>query len=210
MWQYTKESFEKGLLDESGGFLSVRIANDRVMITPPAAKQEMFLTQEVPLYDMNGSRLAPSGQVEDHPEIDFVLETMKARHDVSAVGHFHPHYATAFSRNERSIPFVVSTAETVLKEILWVRCKTCPHRFEGLCQCIEGQRKSYAGVNNLLIENDGIVCMGEDLKAICDLANLMEENAKVAYQTLNPAEKFLKKLNQPTSIRAGAVSLRLV
>lgn len=188
LWRYTREAFEKGLLNGALGFLSVRVGKNQALITPPVFEVKKLMPQEMLLYDFKGHRRVPAGRAEDHPEIDFVLNTMKVRHDIFAVGHFHPWYATAFSKVSRSIPFVVNTAEAVLKEILWVKCKTCPHRFEGLCQCVEGQRKSYTGVNHLLIEKDGIVTMGKDLKEVCALAELMESNAKAAYQLSKPVE----------------------
>jgi hypothetical protein len=43
-----------------------------------------------------------------------------------------------------------------------------------LCACIEGQRKSYAGMNVLLLEDNGIVTLEKNLTEVLFLADLVE------------------------------------
>lgn len=118
-------------------------------------------------------------------ETPYVINAFRKRRDIRAIGHFHPPVATAFSLSPRGIPLIAADSRRRLKEILPVKCKTCPSRFEGLCACIEGQRKSYAGVNVLLLEDDGIVTLGKDLAAVLMLAETVEHAARVAHITEN-------------------------
>lgn len=85
------------------------------------------------------------------------------------------------SLTSNGIPLITAHSRQTLKEILWVSCQTCPSRFEGLCACMEGQRKSYAGVNVLLLEDNGIVTLGKNLTEVLSFADLVEQTARTAW-----------------------------
>ena len=78
---------------------------------------------------------------------------------------------------DRDFPVVGSSSGSKVGEVLRVRCRTCPSRFAGLCSCFENQRSSYAGVNVLLIEDDGMVILDQHLQGVIERAENMERAA---------------------------------
>lgn len=114
-------------------------------------------------------------------EASYVANAYKDRRTIYSIGHFHAPYTTAFSFHSKGIPLVTGSSKSDPKEILIVRCETCPSRFLGLCECKEGQRKNCGGVNILLLEGDGFIVLGADIKEVFHLAELVETNAKTAF-----------------------------
>ena len=170
-----------GLLKGPTGFLSVRVPNSETVLTTPAGAPFPDLhPEDLIVVDVNQTCAAEDSALMLPDDISFALNAYLRRPAIAAIGHFHPPYATAFSTLKKTIPFATRIAANDMEEILRVRCETCPHRFEGLCECVEGQRKSYGGVNTLLIEGDGIVVLGATLETACRQAKRVEQSVKTA------------------------------
>ena len=180
--RYSKLAADRGLFCGDREFLSVRIpGSDIILITPPGADLGDITPEETLMMNLKDLRPADPDRSSSPPDAVFLADAYLRRQSISAIGHFHPPYATAFSIDLKNIPFATRPAREILKEILQVKCVSCPSRFAGLCECFEGQRKSYAGVNILLLEADGIVTLGANLAEAIYLANGVEQNARIAY-----------------------------
>ena len=170
------------LLTGMAGFLSVRVPESETVLTTPIGVHSIDLhPEDLILLDFNKKRVARNNERMPPDDISFAINAYQRRPTIFSIGHFHPPYATALSKQNKKSAFETHIAADGVGEILRVKCETCPHRFEGLCECIEGQRKSYGGVNTLLIEGDGIVTLGATLEAVCRQAEWVEQNAKTAY-----------------------------
>ena len=179
-------AYARGLCGQFTGLLSVRLPHsDRVLVTPAGASFAEIGPEKMILLDLEENILEKPAGVVVPADAPYVLNSYKKRRDVFAVGHFHPPCATAYSLAAAGIPLVTDHSRQTLREILWVACKTCPSRFEGLCACLEGQRKSYAGVNVLLLEHNGVVTLGKNLAEVLALADLVEQAARTAWLSEN-------------------------
>ena len=197
------KAYARGLCGPFTGLLSMRIPHsNQVLITPAGKSLAEINSKMLILMDLEENILEkPKGLIAP-AETPYVINSYRKRRDVSAVGHFHPPASTAYSLTASDIPLITAQSRKTLKEILPVKCKTCPSRFEGLCVCIEGQRKSYAGVNVLLIENDGIVTLGKNLAAVLTLAEMVERTARLAWISENLSiELFSKHVDRKKKLR---------
>jgi len=176
------------------GLLSVRLPHgDLVLVTPAGASLAEIGPEKLILLDLEENIIEKPAGVIVPADTPYVINSYKKRRDVFAIGHFHPPFATAYSITSSGIPLITAHSRRTLKEILRVKCQTCPSRFEGLCACIEGQRKSYAGVNVLLLEDNGIVTLGKNLTEVLSLAGLVEETARIAWLFSNTSTQTISK-----------------
>ena len=183
-------AYARGLCGQFTGLLSMRLPHtDRVLVTPAGTPLAEIGPEKMILLDLEENILEKPAGVMVPADAPYVVNSYKKRRDVFAIGHFHPPCATAYSLAATGIPLVTAHSRQTLKEILWVACKTCPSRFEGLCACLEGQRKSYAGVNVLLLEHDGVVTLGKSLAEVLSLADLVEQAALTAWLSDNFSTK---------------------
>lgn len=190
---YAKLAADRGLFYGDSEFLSVRIpGTDIILVTPEKPGLETVAPEETLILSFKDASLAGSSHPNRPPDADFLGEAYLRRRSVFAIGHFHPPYATAYSSCEKNLPFVTRHSRTFLREILQVKCISCPSRFAGLCECFEGQRQSYAGVNVLLLKEDGIVTLGSNLEEVFLLADGVEQNARTAFLSSEIEDSLLQ------------------
>jgi L-fuculose-phosphate aldolase len=103
-WQIKKELCEighriwvKGFCAGNEGNHSVRIDDDRVLITPSGVSKGMLKPEMVCLIDMDGEPVGGSGQWRASSERKVHIAIYRHRPDIRAVIHSHPPHATAFA-----------------------------------------------------------------------------------------------------------------
>ncbi len=166
-----------GLFNGSFGFLSTRVHHTQnILIAPGTLSSSDLKPEDYILIDLNAN-ITDASDFETRPFLEFIIDAYRIRPEINAIGHFHPLAATAVSRMDRDFPVVGSHNGRKVGEVLRVGCRTCPSRFAGLCSCFENQRSSYAGVNALLIKDDGIVTLDQHLYGAIDRAENMERIA---------------------------------
>lgn len=84
-----------GLVSATDGNLSVRLGEDRVLITPSSLRKEDMFDEAPIIINMNGDLL--EGERRPSTELKVHLEAYKQRPDVRAVIHAHPPKAIAFT-----------------------------------------------------------------------------------------------------------------
>ena len=87
--------YEKGFVSAYDGNLSIRIDEDRVLITPSGKCKGEVRVEDLVEVNMKGERVSGTGKVSTEVKIHLLAYTK--RKDVSAVVHCHPVYATAFA-----------------------------------------------------------------------------------------------------------------
>src|SRR5436190_399505 len=100
--QYRKEIVRLGAMLHSCGFiaatdgnLSVRLDENRVLVTPTGMSKGMMTASDLVIVDMNGRKV--KGRREVTSEIGMHLLIYRMRPDVRAVVHAHPRTATGFA-----------------------------------------------------------------------------------------------------------------
>lgn len=160
------------------------------VIKPSGVEYESMKPEDMVVMDLNGNRvegkLRPSSDTPTH------LELYKAFPEIGGIVHTHSSYATSWAQAGRSIPCYGTThADYIYGEVPCVRCLTKEEIDEayetntGKLIVSEFQRmnKEIMAVPAVLCKNHGPFTWGKDAKEAVHNAVVLEEVAKMAYQT---------------------------
>jgi L-fuculose-phosphate aldolase len=170
--------YGRGLVSGAGGNVSARIPGDDViLITATGVSLRDVRPEDIVAIGLDGS--LREGEGRPSKEVPFHTEIYRRRPDVNAVLHLHPPFATAFAVLGRPLPMVTITAVVILGEVPVVPRAPSGTRELGelVGRCVEEHPRAKA----LLLTDHGIVAMGPDLTAGVNIADLVEETAKVAW-----------------------------
>lgn len=87
--------YERGLIAGGEGNVSARLADGSILVTPAGASKIDVVEDDLVVVDRTGKRVAGSGRPSS--ELGVHLRIYQLRHDVEAVVHAHPPFATAFA-----------------------------------------------------------------------------------------------------------------
>ncbi|MGN0056547.1 MAG: class II aldolase/adducin family protein [Atopobiaceae bacterium] len=200
--QIGKLLYDRGYVASNDGNISVRVAPDRLLITPSGVSKGRMTPDMLVLCDRQGN-VAPEDTSGRHPssEIKMHLRVFDRRPDVGAVVHAHPVYATAFAicRHELSEAYL---PELVLN---FGKIPVAPFAMlstEEVPRSIEPYLDDY---NGLLLANHGALAWGANLWAAFDLMETIEHSAKIyhaVHQLGGGVQLDEDQVNYLTSLRA--------
>jgi len=122
---------------------------------------------------MTGENMTPS--LKPSIESGMHIAIYKKRPDVNAIVHAHPTVATAFTALHKSINCtLIAEARAILGTP-----KLAPYALMGTPSLADIVAESIADTNILLLENHGIICLGNTLLAAFDRMEVMEAAAKM-------------------------------
>jgi L-fuculose-phosphate aldolase len=111
-------AYERRLVNSNDGNVSVRVGDDRLMITPAGMCKGRMQADDLLLLDLDGGILAGKQGFKPSSETPMHLEVYRQRPDVRAVIHAHPVFATTltvagFPFPNNVLPEVLLTLEKV-------------------------------------------------------------------------------------------------
>ncbi|MBE0585487.1 MAG: class II aldolase/adducin family protein [Desulfofustis sp.] len=179
-----REAHQRQLTTAKRGVMSMRLPkSDQFLITSFGSSFEDLGSGYTCLIDATGTLLQGNTGLELPPETRYHLQSYAVRADICAIAHLYPSHVSAYARQGKVFDLVTDTARRVIKEVLRVQCSECISRFCGLCSCRTDIRRSYTGVNVLLLRDDGMVTLGTSLEDALNLAHLAEETARESFGT---------------------------
>ncbi len=92
---FSKLLHRLGFMPGTSGNLSVRLDQERLLVTPTGASKFLLSSDDMVIVDLHGRQLAGSRKVTS--EVSMHLAVYQQRDDVAAVVHSHPPIATAFA-----------------------------------------------------------------------------------------------------------------
>ncbi|MBN1414099.1 MAG: class II aldolase/adducin family protein [Bacteroidales bacterium] len=184
--------YDKGLTTTSGGNISYKIDEKRLLITPSALDKGRMKSNQVGLMRMSGENLTSS--LKPSIESGMHIAIYKKRPDINAIVHAHPTVASTFTVLRRSINCTL-TAEA--RAILGVP-KRVPYALMGSALLAETVSDHVTDTHVLLLENHGVVCLGQTLLEAFNRMEVLEAAAKMTLITALLNEK--KELN-PKQLR---------
>ena len=98
---FSKLLHRLGFMPGTSGNLSVRLDEERLLVTPTGASKFMLRSDDMVIVDLHGRQLAGSRKVTS--EVSMHLAVYRHRADVAAVIHSHPPIATAFACAGRAL-----------------------------------------------------------------------------------------------------------
>src|SRR6202453_5314827 len=93
--QFGRLLHENGFVAATGGNLSVRLDDQRLLVTPTCISKGRMRASDMVIVDMSGKRLAGKRRVSS--EIGMHLLIYRLRPDVRGIVHAHPPTATGFA-----------------------------------------------------------------------------------------------------------------
>lgn len=182
--EYSIRSFNRGMVNGTGGNLSVRVpGTDTVLITPTGISLGDVKPEENILVNLDGEIIDSPMGLKGSKETSFHLGAYKLRPDVGAISHVHPQYATAYSNLGRELPMVTVSSRGGLGHVPCV--ESFPAGSKELKDVVCKGIQDHPGVKVLLMKEHGILAMGTDLKSAFYLADLTEGTAQIAFITAN-------------------------
>jgi L-fuculose-phosphate aldolase len=166
--------YKCGLTTTSGGNISAR-CGDKVLITPSATDKARMTTEQIGMLDMDcnviGKDFKPTIESRMHVEI------YKRRPDVQAIVHAHPIYASAFAASKRPISTkYLAEALVVVGEIAYA-----PYACQGTDELAQIVGDSAENADCIVMQNHGIIALGNNLLQAFDRLEVLENAAKTTY-----------------------------
>jgi L-fuculose-phosphate aldolase len=166
----------RGFVASNDGNISVRIADDRVLMTPTAVSKGFMTPDMMVTTDMDGALVSGAPGRKPSSEIKMHLVAYRQRPDVRAVVHAHPPLATGFA--VAGIPLdraVLAEVITTLGSIPIAQYAT-PSTQE-LPDAVKPYVTAHDG---LLLANPGALALGADLFAAYYKMETIEHFARIS------------------------------
>jgi len=178
--EYSRRSFNRGLVSGTGGNISVRVpGTDTVLITPTGISLGDIEPEINLLMKIDGAIVENPCGLKPSKETAFHLAVYQLRPEAGAVAHLHPPYATAYSNCVERLPMVTVSAQAVLKEV--PRIERALSGSTELYEYVKAGLTKYPSARVLLMEEHGILAVAPDLKTSYYLSDLTEDTAKIAF-----------------------------
>lgn len=169
-----RSAYNRGLVPGSSGNLSMRIPDSNlVLIKASGVSFRDMNTDDVIVVNLDGDIV--DGAKKPSKEIRFHLGIYRVRHDVGAVLHTHSPYATLYASLGKPIPRVVAWPRVKKMPIV----EYAPSGSQELAAMVVEAFKD-PEVNVALLKYHGVVVVGRTLTEALDLAESIEEAARIA------------------------------
>ena len=169
-----KRLYDRGYVAANDGNLSVKVAEDRLLMTPSGVSKGRMTPEMLLLTDLEGRVL----EGDRHPtsEGKMHLAVYRSRGDVRAVVHAHPPVSTAFAVCRRGLetPYVAEL-------VVGLGRVPCTPAFAMLStEEVPRSVLPYVAEHNaLLLANHGVLTWGGDLWEAFDRLETVEHTAKI-------------------------------
>ncbi len=177
--RYAELGYDRMLVTAAGGNVSGR-PQDEVLATRSGVSLRKVGAADILLVDLDGNVLVKHGDYKPSKESGFHLAIYRTRPSVRAVYHVHPAHVTAFTVHGNVFPRVTSAAKNKLCPAPLIEPLRSGSRelLERVSQTVrEHDEKTQA----LILCGHGIVSFGENLEDCFQIAELMEDSARIAY-----------------------------
>jgi L-fuculose-phosphate aldolase len=174
--RFMSRLYRHGLTTTSGGNISLRVSEERIVITPSATDKGEMHWSEVGIMSLAGENLTPD--LKPSIESEMHLSIFRKR-DVKAIVHAHPVFATSFTAMKRKINTTL-TAEAcaILGDPVFVS-----YALMGTRELAEIVSDNISASDILLLENHGILSVGSNLLQAFDRIEVLENAAKMTVIT---------------------------
>jgi L-fuculose-phosphate aldolase len=175
--QFGRMLHENGMVAATDGNLSVRLDDERLLVTPTCISKGRMRASDMVIVDMDGKRLAGKRRVSS--EIGMHLLIYSLRPDVQGIVHAHPPTATGFAASGYDLnrPLVCEVV-VGLGSIPLARYGTpgTPELTDALAPLIPHHEA-------ILMANHGVVTFGSSLESAYMRMETVEHFAKIALVT---------------------------
>ena len=167
--------YERGYVASNDGNISVRVDDQRILITPSGVSKGFMDAGQMVLLDMEGNTLSRNGQPSS--ELPMHLAIYRERPCVQSVCHAHPPYATAFAAAGRELD------DCLLSEMIFTLGKVplVEYGTPGTADLYLPLLKVLSDYDAFLLANHGAVTIGQSLEIAYHKLETVEHGAKITY-----------------------------
>lgn len=167
-WMYSK-----GFVVANEGNLSVRLDQERILVTPSGTCKGRLKLEQLLITDLSGEVVCGTGC----PSSEMLMHLLyyRSRPDVGAICHAHPPTATGFAAAGRALE------EPVLPEVIvdLGKIPLASYGTPGTWELCAGLEPLVCNYDAILLENHGVVTCGPDLKTAYQRMETVEQFARV-------------------------------
>jgi L-fuculose-phosphate aldolase len=165
--------YERGFIAATDGNISVRLSDDRILITPTCMCKGMMTPDDLVIVDMNGRKV--EGERNVSSELAMHLLIYRMRPDIQGIVHAHPPTATGFAAAGIALDQpLVSEVVLTLGSVPLARYG-CP----GTPELSESLRPLVSDYQAILMANHGVVTYADDLDRAFMNMETVEHFAKI-------------------------------
>ncbi len=170
---YGRRLYEQGMIAGTDGNLSVRLDDDRIMVTPSGLPKGRLAAEDMVIVDINGKHL--QGNHKASAELAMHLLIYQRRSDVKACVHAHPLYATAFAVAG------IQLEEDILPEVVVSvgRIPLTDYAGPGTDEVPKSIEPHVDTCNAFLLRNHGLLTVGGSLEEAYNRHELVEHYARI-------------------------------
>lgn len=165
--------YERGLIAGPEGNVSVRIAPDRILITPSGLSKVDVTEQDLIEMTIDGKQVRGSGRASS--EVAIHLRAYRRRADVNAVVHAHPPVATGFAVAGEA--FERCVLPEMIFQVGWV--PLLPYATPGTEALADAFEPFLPNHDAFLMANHGATTLGATLTAAHQRMESLEHTAKI-------------------------------
>ena len=172
---------ESGLIRSSDGNISIRLEDDRFLVTPSGLYKRRLKLKQLLIVDHQGEIIKGQGGLKPSSELLMHLEAYRQREAIRAVLHAHPPYSTALTI--AGIPFPTDIIPEVVLALGDV--PTAPYATPGTQDLALSISDLFKNHNAILLSNHGSLTVGKTLEEALLALERMELAAQMYYLAYN-------------------------
>jgi L-fuculose-phosphate aldolase len=174
---YGRMLHERGFVAAMDGNLSVRLKNDRILVTPTAVSKGAMRPADMVIVDLDGKRV--SGRRNVTSEIGMHLLVYRMRPDIQAIVHAHPPTATGFAAAGMAL-----TEPLVCEVVIGLGCiPLARYGTPGTSELARTLEPFVPNYDAILMSNHGVVAYAETLEHAYMKMETVEHFAQIALVT---------------------------
>ena len=175
--RYGRMLHARGFVAAMDGNLSVRLAGDRILVTPTGISKGAMRPADMVIVDREGNRV--SGRRNVTSEIGMHLMIYRLRPDIQAIVHAHPPTATGFAAAG-----IALTQPLVCEVVIGLGCiPLARYATPGTSELARTLEPYVPNYDAILMSNHGVVAYGDTLEHAYMKMETVEHFAQIALVT---------------------------
>ena len=168
-----KRMYQKGYVVASEGNMSIRIGENRILVTPAGKNKGFLKEKDLVLVDLKGKKI--SGNLEPSSELRMQLFVYQKRKDINAAVHAHAPYSLAFACAHLPL------SQNLLPEVIMFLGKIplTPYATPTTEEVPNSLSPFIEKHNAFLLENHGVLTLGKDIYEAYNRLEMVEHLAKI-------------------------------
>jgi len=175
--RYGRTLHEKGFVAAMDGNLSVRLKQDRILVTPTGLSKGSMRPADLVIVDLEGKQVAGRRHVTS--EIGMHLMIYRTRADVKAIVHAHPPTATGFAAAG-----IALTEPLVCEVVMGLGCiPLARYGTPGTAELAQSLEPYVPKYDAILMSNHGVVAYGDTIEHAYMKMETVEHFAQISLVT---------------------------